>query len=68
MQPEDAPPCIPVVGEIKRHVIESSDIDYVQPGKFYSDYLDEEGKQNRHTLYLKDININYETKKKVKYN
>lgn len=42
--PKDAPPPIPVVGEIKRHVIESSDIDYVQPGEFYRNDLDEEGK------------------------
>lgn len=42
--PEDAPPPIPVVGEIKRHVIEASDIDYMQPGEFYRDHLDEEGK------------------------
>lgn len=44
VSPEDAPPPIPVIGEIKRHVIESSDIDYLQPGEFYRDYLDDEGK------------------------
>lgn len=49
VSPEDAPPPIPVVGEIKRHVIESSDIDYLQPGEFYRDYLDDEGKA--HFIY-----------------
>lgn len=49
VSPEDAPPPIPVVGEIMRHVIESSDIDYVQPGEFYRDYLDEDGKA--HFIY-----------------
>ncbi|MGL5676712.1 MAG: catalase [Cellulosilyticaceae bacterium] len=47
--PEAAPPPIPVMGEIERHVIESSDIDYVQPGEFYRDQLDKEGKA--HFIY-----------------
>lgn len=35
VSPKMAPPPIPVVGEIKRHVIESTDADFVQPGEFY---------------------------------
>ena len=35
VSPEVAPPPIPVLGEIKRHVIESTDADFVQPGEFY---------------------------------
>ncbi len=49
VSPEVAPPAIPVVGEIKRHVIDSSDIDYVQPGEFYRHQLDDEGKA--HFIY-----------------
>lgn len=47
--PNEAPPPIPVEGEIARHVIDSSDIDYLQPGEFYRDQLDEEGKA--HFIY-----------------
>ncbi len=42
--PKAAPPPVPVEGEITRHVIDSSDIDYVQPGEFFRDHLDDDGK------------------------
>lgn len=47
--PEAAPPPVPVEGEITRHVIDSSDIDYVQPGEFYRDKLDDNEKA--HFIY-----------------
>lgn len=62
--PHYAAPPIPVVGEIKRHVIDSEDIDYLQPGEFFRDYLDNEGKAHfiyNVTEHLKnaDFNIQY---------
>lgn len=64
MSPEDAPPPIPVIGEIKRHVIDSSDIDYVQPGEFYRDQLDEDDKAHfiynvSQSLMHADVSLQY---------
>lgn len=49
VSPEDAVPPIPVVGEIERHTIEVTDVDYIQPGEFFRDSLDNEGKA--HFIY-----------------
>nr|WP_301335054.1 catalase-related domain-containing protein [Holtiella tumoricola] len=47
--PEDAQPPIPVNGVIERHTIETDEGDFIQPGEFYRDYLDEDGKS--HLIY-----------------
>nr|WP_307992744.1 catalase [uncultured Niameybacter sp.] len=44
VSPEDAPPPIPVDGVIERHTIYTDEQDFIQPGEFYRDYLDQEGK------------------------
>ncbi|MEG0388134.1 MAG: catalase, partial [Niameybacter sp.] len=47
--PQDAQPPIPVDGIIERHTIETDEGDFIQPGEFYRDYLDQEGKG--HLIY-----------------
>lgn len=47
--PEVAPPPQVVVGKLQRHVKETEEIDYLQPGEFYREALDEEGKA--HFIY-----------------
>lgn len=49
VSPQDAPPALKVDGYLKRHVIDSADIDYLQPGEFYREQLDDEGKA--HFIY-----------------
>lgn len=56
-----SPPPIPVVGTIERHTIDATDIDYIQPGEFFRNDLDEDGKA--HLIYnivtsLKNANKN----------
>lgn len=47
--PSDTPPEIPVEGIIAKHTIYSSDLDYLQPGEFFRDHLDDDGKA--HFIY-----------------
>ena len=44
VSPDMAPPPIPVEGVIERHTIYPTDVDYIQPGEFYREHLDTEGK------------------------
>lgn len=53
--PEMAPPPIPVEGMIERHTIYPSAIDFVQPGEFFRNHLDPEGRG--HLVYNVSNNL-----------
>lgn len=48
-EPDTAMPPIPVDGMIAKHTIYPTDIDFLQPGEFFRDKLDDEGKA--HLIY-----------------
>lgn len=49
VNPEVAPPPIPIEGTIERHTIETEDGDFIQPGEFFRDHLDPE--ERGHLIY-----------------